>query len=373
MLLEQINDPADLRGLTYEELDALAGEIRDVIVEAVAENAGHLGSNLGAVELSLALHRVFESPTDAILWDTGHQAYVHKILTGRRKQFAQLRQAGGMSGYPSREESRHDFVENSHASTILSYAYGMAVARDAGVDAPPPHRRRDRRRCDDGRHGVRGAQQPRPQQAPRHHRAQRQRPQLRADGVEPVGQLAGPRRAGRPSQPARPRHRQAVERAHRHPSQPGLRAPPAPARGLPAAPARRRPTRRAGDGGVQGRRARVPPAALVLRGARRPLHRPDRRSQHRRARGGAAQRRGAVGRGTDRRPRAHAEGPRLPARRGRRREAPPRRAGVRPPARPAQGRADRLHAGVRRGRDQGRRARPADRRHHRRHARARRD
>jgi 1-deoxy-D-xylulose-5-phosphate synthase len=134
MLLEQINDPTDLRGLTYDELDALAGEIRDVIVEAVAENAGHLGSNLGAVELSLALHRVFESPTDAILWDTGHQAYVHKILTGRRQQFAQLRQAGGMSGYPSREESRHDYVENSHASTILSYAYGMAVARDAGVD-----------------------------------------------------------------------------------------------------------------------------------------------------------------------------------------------------------------------------------------------
>src|SRR3954447_10263691 len=134
MLLEQINDPTDLRGLTYEQLDELAGEIRDVIVEAVAEHAGHLGSNLGAVELSLALHRVFDSPTDAILWDTGHQAYVHKILTGRRKQFAQLRQAGGMSGYPSREESRHDFVENSHASTILSYAYGMAVARDAGVD-----------------------------------------------------------------------------------------------------------------------------------------------------------------------------------------------------------------------------------------------
>jgi 1-deoxy-D-xylulose-5-phosphate synthase len=134
MLLEQINDPADLRGLSYEQLDALAGEIRDLIVEAVAENAGHLGSNLGAVELALALHRVFDSPTDAILWDTGHQAYVHKILTGRRKQFAQLRQAGGMSGYPSREESRHDFVENSHASTVLSYAYGMAVARDAGVD-----------------------------------------------------------------------------------------------------------------------------------------------------------------------------------------------------------------------------------------------
>src|SRR3954447_26302053 len=112
MLLEQINDPTDLRGLTYEQLDELAGEIRDVIVEAVAEHAGHLGSNLGAVELSLALHRVFESPTAALLRHTGHRAYGQKILPGRRSQFAQLRQAGDMSVYPSREESRHDFVEN---------------------------------------------------------------------------------------------------------------------------------------------------------------------------------------------------------------------------------------------------------------------
>ncbi len=137
MTLEQVQSPADLRGLSYPELDDLAGEIRDFIVSAVSENAGHLGSNLGAVELTLALHRVFESPTDAILWDVGHQAYVHKIVTGRQKQFEQLRQAGGLSGYPSREESEHDYVENSHASTILSYAYGMSVARDAGVD---PHR-----------------------------------------------------------------------------------------------------------------------------------------------------------------------------------------------------------------------------------------
>jgi 1-deoxy-D-xylulose-5-phosphate synthase len=135
VLLDSINEPRDLQRLTYAQLDDLAGELRDLIVQAVAENAGHLGSNLGAVELTLALHRVFESPTDAILWDTGHQSYVHKIVTGRRSGFEQLRQAGGLSGYPSREESRHDFVENSHASTILSYAYGMAVARDAGVNA----------------------------------------------------------------------------------------------------------------------------------------------------------------------------------------------------------------------------------------------
>jgi 1-deoxy-D-xylulose-5-phosphate synthase len=137
MYLERVKEPADLRGLSYEELDDLAGEIRDFIVSAVSDTGGHLGSNLGAVELTLALHRVFESPTDAILWDTGHQAYVHKIVTGRQSGFENLRQQGGMSGYPSREESEHDYVENSHASTILSYAYGMAVARDAGVD---PHR-----------------------------------------------------------------------------------------------------------------------------------------------------------------------------------------------------------------------------------------
>ena len=134
MFLENVNEPGDLRALSYEEIDALAGEIRDFVVAAVSETGGHLGSNLGAVELSLALHRVFDSPTDAVLWDTGHQAYVHKIVTGRRDRFDELRQEGGLSGYPSREESRHDHIENSHASTVLSYAYGMAVARDAGVD-----------------------------------------------------------------------------------------------------------------------------------------------------------------------------------------------------------------------------------------------
>jgi 1-deoxy-D-xylulose-5-phosphate synthase len=137
VILDGIREPEDLRELSYAELAELSGEIRDFIVAAVAETGGHLGSNLGAVELTLALHRVFESPHDAILWDTGHQAYVHKLVTGRRTGFAELRQAGGLSGYPSREESRHDYVENSHASTILSYAYGLAAARDAGRD---PHR-----------------------------------------------------------------------------------------------------------------------------------------------------------------------------------------------------------------------------------------
>ena len=139
MVLEVIRQPSDLRGLTTPELEQLAAEIRDFVVAAVSETGGHLGSNLGAVELTLALHRVFDSPRDAILWDTGHQAYIHKIVTGRRGGFSQLRQAGGISGYPSREESVHDFIENSHASTVLSYAHGMAVARDKGQPADRRH------------------------------------------------------------------------------------------------------------------------------------------------------------------------------------------------------------------------------------------
>jgi len=132
MNLESLQQPSDLKRLSYAEIEDLAGEMRDFIVQAVASNSGHLGSNLGAVELTLALHRVFESPSDAILWDTGHQAYAHKIVTGRASGFQQLRQSGGLSGYPSREESEHDFIENSHASTVLSYAYGLAIARDQG-------------------------------------------------------------------------------------------------------------------------------------------------------------------------------------------------------------------------------------------------
>src|SRR5713101_1955601 len=131
LLLDTIDGPAALRRLDTDQLDALAEEIRTVLIDAVSVNGGHLGSNLGAVELTLALHRVFESPRDAIVWDTGHQAYVHKLVTGRREGFARLRQAGGLSGYPSRAESEHDLVENSHASTAVSYAYGLAVARDA--------------------------------------------------------------------------------------------------------------------------------------------------------------------------------------------------------------------------------------------------
>jgi 1-deoxy-D-xylulose-5-phosphate synthase len=128
MLLETISCPSDLRSLSFRQLDQLAVEMRAFIVQAVSVTGGHLGSNLGAVELTLAAHRVFDSPHDILLWDTGHQAYPHKIVTGRRDLFDTLRQEGGLSGYPSRAESEHDWVENSHASTILGYAHGLAVA-----------------------------------------------------------------------------------------------------------------------------------------------------------------------------------------------------------------------------------------------------
>ncbi|MFE2984436.1 1-deoxy-D-xylulose-5-phosphate synthase [Streptomyces sp. NPDC059262] len=125
--LESIRGPRDLKALSEEQLDELAAEIREFLIHAVARTGGHLGPNLGVVELSMALHRVFESPVDRILWDTGHQSYVHKMLTGRQ-DFSKLRGKGGLSGYPSREESEHDVIENSHASTALGWADGLAKA-----------------------------------------------------------------------------------------------------------------------------------------------------------------------------------------------------------------------------------------------------
>ncbi len=127
-ILETIRGPRDLKALTEAELGRLSEEIRDFLVHAVARTGGHLGPNLGVVELTVALHRVFESPADRVLWDTGHQSYVHKLLTGRQ-DFSKLRTKGGLSGYPSREESEHDVIENSHASTVLGWADGLAKAR----------------------------------------------------------------------------------------------------------------------------------------------------------------------------------------------------------------------------------------------------
>jgi 1-deoxy-D-xylulose-5-phosphate synthase len=136
-VLDRISSPADLRTLGADELATLAAEIRDVLVQTVARTGGHLGPNLGIVELTIALHRVFDSPTEPILFDVGHQAYVHKLLTGRAAQMPTLRQGGGLSGYPSRAESPHDWIENSHASTALSYADGLAKAYAVRDDRRP--------------------------------------------------------------------------------------------------------------------------------------------------------------------------------------------------------------------------------------------
>ncbi|WP_406097018.1 1-deoxy-D-xylulose-5-phosphate synthase [Kitasatospora purpeofusca] len=128
-LLAKLAGPEDLRALPEEQLPTLAQEIRALLIDKVTAVGGHLGPNLGVVELTIALHRVFTSPHDTLLFDTGHQAYVHKILTGRQHKFEDLRQIGGLSGYPSRAESAHDVIENSHASTAVSYADGIAKAR----------------------------------------------------------------------------------------------------------------------------------------------------------------------------------------------------------------------------------------------------
>ncbi len=125
-IIENIVSPSDLTNLSFPELAQLSGEIREFLIEKVSKSGGHLGPNLGVVELTIAIHRVFESPKDTIIFDTGHQSYVHKLLTGRYSGFDKLRQRGGISGYPNRSESEHDVVENSHASTALSWADGVA-------------------------------------------------------------------------------------------------------------------------------------------------------------------------------------------------------------------------------------------------------
>ena len=129
-ILDSINSPADLKKLSYQELEVLSKELRDYVIKVVSENGGHLASNLGVVELTLALHRVFDAPRDKIVWDVGHQSYIHKIITGRRESFATLRKINGISGFPKKEESAYDAFETGHSSTSISAALGMAKARD---------------------------------------------------------------------------------------------------------------------------------------------------------------------------------------------------------------------------------------------------
>ena len=125
-MIESIKGPDDVKALSQEELTALAAEIRSFLIEKVSKTGGHLGPNLGVVELTMAIHRIFDSPHDVILFDTGHQSYVHKIITGRAGEFDRLRQRGGIAGYPNRRESEHDVIENSHASTALSWGDGIS-------------------------------------------------------------------------------------------------------------------------------------------------------------------------------------------------------------------------------------------------------
>ncbi len=129
-ILQQLQSPAELKDLSYAELEQLAGELREKIISTVSANGGHLASSLGVVELTLALHRVLNSPEDKIVWDVGHQAYAHKLLTGRLDSFHTLRQFGGISGFPKRQESPHDAFDVGHSSTSISAALGMAAARD---------------------------------------------------------------------------------------------------------------------------------------------------------------------------------------------------------------------------------------------------
>ena len=125
-MLNQINSPADVKRLNDGEVAQLASEIRSFLIEQVSKSGGHLGPNLGVVELTIAIHRSFDSPKDVVVFDTGHQSYVHKLLTGRVAGFDKLRQRGGLAGYPNHSESEHDVVENSHASTALSWSDGIA-------------------------------------------------------------------------------------------------------------------------------------------------------------------------------------------------------------------------------------------------------
>jgi 1-deoxy-D-xylulose-5-phosphate synthase len=129
-ILDKINGPSDVKRLSQDEVGELCSELRELLVSKVSENGGHLASNLGAVELTVALHRVFNSPKDKIIWDVGHQSYIHKLLTGRREQFPSLRQYQGLSGFPDRDESLHDAFTTGHGGTSISAALGMALARD---------------------------------------------------------------------------------------------------------------------------------------------------------------------------------------------------------------------------------------------------
>ena len=157
-LLERIDSPADLRRLTEEELSQVVDELRDMVIQVTSNTGGHLGASLGAAELIVALHYLYDTPKDKLIWDVGHQAYTHKILTGRRDRFHTLRQWEGVAGFPDRRESEYDHLNVAHGGTSISAALGMATARDL-IGRGFSGRRHHRRRQPDRRHGDGRAQQ----------------------------------------------------------------------------------------------------------------------------------------------------------------------------------------------------------------------
>ena len=174
-LLDRIDGPQALHTLSDEELQQVAQEVRELLIDTVGEIGGHFGANLGACEIAVALHSLLESPRDKILWDVGHQAYPHKILTGRRDQIATIRKYAGLAPFCSIFESDHDIMGAGHASTSIGYGVGLKEAMRHGVGDTRPRRRRDRRRRHDRRRRLRGDPPGRRSRHPARRRAQRQR------------------------------------------------------------------------------------------------------------------------------------------------------------------------------------------------------
>ncbi len=337
-LLDRVRIPADLRQLPESDLAQLAAELRAETIDAVSVTGGHLGAGLGVIELTVALHYVFNTPDDRIIWDVGHQAYPHKILTGRRDRIRTLRQAGGLSGFTKRSESPYDPFGAAHSSTSISAGLGMAIGRDLARrrgtrprrDAPAPQRRGgDRRRLDLGRHGLRGDEQCR--------RAEKRLIVILNDNDMSIAPPVGAMSSYLARLVSGDTYRSLRDTAKQF-GRPPLAEGPLRHRGPRRGVCPRHPGRRRHD----------------VRGARLPLRRPDRRPQPR-APAARPQERARRPRRPGADPRRHPEGQGLRPRGGRGRSRPRGGEVRRGVGQADQGQAQRpgLHAGVRREPDQG--------------------